>query len=526
MGGTSAVLSTRPAKTPGLLLAVVLAAACSGPPAAGGRDPVPSRSASAPSAPSATASAAASAPASPAYYRQRLAWQACDGGFSCATMRVPLDYARPTGRQVGIAVIRLPASGPGGRIGSLVINPGGPGGSGVDYGRYARYLFPAKVRARFDVVGFDPRGVARSAPVRCLTDPELDALVSTPAVPRTPAETASLVEVSKHFAAACQAKNGDLLAHVGTLDTARDLDVLRAALGDARLTYLGKSYGTYLGAKYAELFPGRIRALVLDGALDPGLAGDQLNAGQAVGFEANLRDFLTTCVGGGGCPLGSTQTGARAGLDALLAAIERSPLPGAGNRRLGPGPALFGLAAGLYSPANGWPQLEAALAAAKKGDGAKLLALADSLADRGPNGHYSNQLEANSAINCIDRPWPVSLPAIASQAAAAARTAPHFGAGLAYSSLTCAYWPVPPVERPHPVRAVGAPPILVVGTRGDPATPYVWAQALAGQLASGVLVTFEGDGHTAYGKGSTCVDDAVNRYLIELQPPAANTVCH
>lgn len=439
---------------------------------------------------------------------------------------MPLDYDRPTGRQIDVALVRLPASGPGKRIGSLVINPGGPGGSGVDYARYARYLFPERVRARFDIVGFDPRGVARSTPVDCVTDRELDALIAAPAVPRTPAETAQLVAGSQRFAAGCSAKSGDLLPHVGTLDVARDMDVLRATLGDAKLTYLGKSYGTYLGAKYAELFPGRIRALVLDGALDPELTGDKLNAGQAAGFEANLRNFLTTCARDGGCPLGSTPTEAEAGLNALLATIERAPLPGSSGRRLGPGPALFGLAAGLYSPENGWPRLESALADARKGDGAKLLALADGLADRNPDGTYGNELEANAAVNCIDRPWPVSLAAIAAQAQSEARTAPHFGAGLVYSSLTCAYWPVPPVEQAHPVRAPGAPPILVVGTRGDPATPYAWSEGLARQLESGVLVTFDGDGHTAYGKGSGCVDDAVNRYLLELRAPADGTVCH
>lgn len=505
----------------GLLLALALTAGCSGTPSARRSTPAPSPTA----VPSATGSPSATPQPQPAFYRQRLAWKGCGEGFSCSTLHVPLDYARPAGRSIDVAVVRLPAQGPGRRIGSLVINPGGPGGSGVDYARYARYLFPAKVRARFDVVGFDPRGVARSTPVRCLTDRELDAFLGAPAVPRTTAETAALVAASKHFAAACAAKNGELLAHVGTLDTARDMDVLRAALADPKLTYLGKSYGTYLGAKYAELFPGRVRALALDGALDPALGGDRLNAGQSNGFEANLRDFLTACVRDGGCPLGASPAAAEAGLNSLLATIERSPLPGSGTRRLGPGPALFGLAAGLYSPENGWPRLESALAAARKGDGAKLLALADGLADRGPDGHYSNQLEANTAVNCIDRPWP-ALPAVAAQAGTDARTAPHFGAGLAYSSLTCSYWPVRPVEQPHPVRAAGAPPILVVGTTGDPATPYAWSQGLARGLMSGVLLTFEGDGHTAYGKGSTCVDDAVNSYLIELRTPSPGTVCH
>lgn len=505
----------------GALLLALSAAACSTPSSAG--RPTPTGT---PSAAAASGAPSGSPAAQPAYYRQRLAWSDCGNGFSCATLKVPLDYARPGGRLIDVAVIRLPASGPGRRIGSLVINPGGPGGSGVAYARFARYLFPAEIRARFDVVGFDPRGVARSTPVKCLTDRELDALVAAPAVPRNPAELANIVALSRHFAAACEAKNPDLLAHVGTRDVARDMDVLRAALGDAKLTYLGKSYGTYLGTKYAELFPTHIRALVLDGALDPALDGAALNVAQAKGFETDLTDFVTTCVRDGGCPLGSTTAAAGTGLNTLLARIATAPLPAPGGRRLGPGPALFGLAAGLYNPSTGWPQLEAALAAARNGDGSKLLALSDALVDRSPGGHYSNELESNAAINCIDRPWPTSLPAITAMAAEAAKPAPHFGAGLVYGSLPCAFWPVPPVEPAHPVAAVGAPPILVVGTTRDPATPYVWAQALARELHSGVLLSFDGDGHTAYGRGSSCIDGAVDSYLLALRTPPPGTLCH
>ncbi len=463
--------------------------------------------------------------AQPAYYRQRLAWRGCGDGYSCSTLRVPLDYAAPTARLISVAVVRLPAAQPTHRIGALVINPGGPGVSGVDYARYARYLYPQRIRDRFDIVGFDPRGVGASTPVSCVSDRQLDALLQEPPVPETPAETAEVVRGTRQFVAGCVARSRELLPHVGTRDVARDMDVLRAALGEPRLTYLGKSYGTYLGAVYAELFPRRVRAMVLDGAINPVLSGGQANTDQAVGFETDLRDFLTDCVGGTDCPLGSgSVSDATAALDHLLDRIDRQPLPGSGNRTAGAGAAFGAIAYGLYSRTS-WPTLRSVLRAALNGDGRPLLEMSDQFAGRDAHGHYTNLNAAYYAANCVDRPWPASLPAVAAAAAADRLVAPHFGPAIAYSSLTCAYWPVPPVAAPAPIRAVGAPPLLVLGTTHDPATPYRWAQALAGQLHSGVLLTYRGVGHTAYRKGSGCVDDAVNGYLLALRLPAAGTTC-
>jgi pimeloyl-ACP methyl ester carboxylesterase len=456
------------------------------------------------------------------YYNQRLRWAPCREGFTCATLRVPLDYRRPADGDISVAVIRLPASGR--RLGSLLINPGGPGSSGVDYARAATSVLSSALRYRFDAVGFDPRGVGLSTPLKCADDRQLDALLQAPTAPRNAAETADTVRAAHGLASGCRSRAARLLPHVGTLDVARDLDVLRAALGDAELTYLGKSYGTLLGAKYAELFPRRVRALALDGALDPTLGINALNAGQAAGFEANLREFLRACGTAGAC--GASPADASARLDRLLARIAGTPLPAPsapGNRRLTVGEATFGLAGGLYSRAS-WPMLAVAVLAAEAGDGSGLLQLSDQLAERDRNGHFSNQLEINNAVNCLDRPATRGLAGYAQQAAALRLVAPRFGPTLGWGNLACAYWPVPPTDRPGPVRAPGAPPILVVGTTNDPATPYAWAVGLSRQLP-GVLLTYDAFGHTAYRRGSECVDRAVDAYLISLQLPTAGTRC-
>ncbi len=467
---------------------------------------------------SASASASASVrPALDAFYGQHLSWSSCGDGFQCSTLKVPLDYAHPDRRTIDISVIRLRASDSAHRIGSLVINPGGPGGSGVQYARYARYLFPDRIRARFDIVGFDPRGVGRSTPVRCLDDRELDHYVSIDPTPDNETEVQQLVTSSKEFASACERKDGWLLPYVGTLVQARDMDVLRAALGDAKLSYLGKSYGTYLGAKYAQLFPTHIRALVLDGALDPAASTEDLNRVQAKGFEVDLGDFVRWCVRASDCPLGQSATSANATLQRLAQRVDAHPIPAAGGRTLGPGEYFLALADGLYVPSQGWPALKSALAAALDNRGGPMLALTDDITERGPDGHFSNLIESNTAINCLDRPSPKDLATYRHDAAQLAAESPHFGEAIAWSSLTCAYWPVPPVEDAHEVHAKGAPPLLVIGTTRDPATPYVWAQRLAAELDSGVLLTYDGDGHTAYGRGSQCVDQAVDDYLVDLK---------
>jgi pimeloyl-ACP methyl ester carboxylesterase len=511
--------------------AALLVAACSGgtgggAPAGGTSTPVAGGTAAAASP------AGGSGPTGPApttiagYDAQKLNWRSCDSGFQCARLVVPFDYRRPAWRRFSLPVIKLPASNPARRVGSLVINPGGPGGSGVSYARQARNVVSAAVRARFDVVGFDPRGIGGSVPaVHCLTGPQLDKYFATSDNPASKAQLAAVVAQAKLFVRGCERRSGALLPYVGTRNAARDMDVLRAALGDAKLTYLGKSYGTYLGAWYAQLFPAHVRALVLDGAVNPDESGFSLNSVQAQGFEVALRSFTADCVRRPGCPLGNGTVGAGiARLQGLLRQTASKPLASQiAGQPANDAMLLNGVASALYSKSF-WQYLRAGLTGAFAGNGTLLVELADALFERGPNGQYSNLMDVNTAVNCIDRPWPRSLQAYSSAAAAAAKAAPQFGASNMWSSLPCAYWPVHPAA-PVPLRAADAPPILVVGTTRDPATPYRWAQALARDLKSGVLLGWNGDGHTAYLSGSTCVDSAVDRYLISLATPRNGMVC-
>ncbi len=469
-------------------------------------------------------------PALARFYHQKLSWVPCQvpsgaAGFQCATLSVPVDYAKPTGATLGVRLDRLQASEASSRIGSLVLNPGGPGGSGVEYASYANAVVSPAVRARYDIVGFDPRGVGRSDPVRCLTDSETDTFLAADASPQTTAQVKAVVALSKLLGQRCQRRASTLLAHVGTLDVARDLDVLRAALGQTRLDYLGKSYGTFLGATYAGMFPWRVGRLVLDGALDPQLSSQQINLGQAGGFEIALNAFLSNCIQQSGCPLAGTLSQARTRLKSFLDGMANTNLPGSGGRELTQSLAVLGIVFAMYDQSF-WPQLRVALGSALAGRGAGLLALADAYANRDPNGHYaSNENDVIYAVNCLDRPTPEGPAQIQAQLPAFEKVSPIFGDYIAWSSLPCHYWPVPPEMTPHAVHAAGAAPILVVGTTRDPATPYAWAVSLAKELDSGVLLTYVGDGHTAYRRGSACIDNAVDAYLLTGKPPTNGTRC-
>jgi pimeloyl-ACP methyl ester carboxylesterase len=460
------------------------------------------------------------------FYGQVLAWRGCGSGFLCSVMRVPLDYSHPAGEAIGIAVIRRPADDTAHRLGSLVVNPGGPGGSGIDYARAATQVVSTALLARYDIVGFDPRGVGQSAPVVCLDDQQTDAFVAADPAPPTQAALDQVVAEDKLFASACEAHSAKLLPFVSTRDAARDMDILRQALGDQRLTYLGKSYGTFLGATYAELFPARVGRLVLDGALDPRLGATQLGHDQAAGIQLAFRSFLADCARRSDCPLGTDPTAAEQRVGRLLDLVRATPLRGDATRAVDISLAELGIIAALYTDTS-WPFLRRALTLALQGDGRGLLVLADSYTNRGPDGHYtSNELAANAAVNCVDRPDVTSPADIQAELSSFTQASPLFGATIAWGDLTCAYWPVSPVGRPHAISARGAAPILVVGTIRDPATPYAWAQGLAAQLASAALLTFDGDGHTAYKRGSTCIDFSVDAYFLQGTLPAAGLQCH
>ncbi|MFI5618169.1 alpha/beta hydrolase [Streptomyces sp. NPDC051567] len=464
------------------------------------------------------------------YYGQKPSWRDCGvPEFQCATMKAPLDYANPgSGQDIDLAVARRQATGPGKRLGSLVVNPGGPGGSGIGYLQaYAAIGYPAPVRAQYDMVSFDPRGVDRSSPVECLTGPAMDRFTQVDQTPDDPAERSLLVSAFQEFATGCQARSERVLPHVSTVEAARDMDILRAVLGDEKLTYVGASYGTFLGATYADLFPGRVGRLVLDGAMDPSRSALDLNRDQTAGFETAFRSFAKDCAKQPDCPLGQggpDEVAAR--LKSFFRKLDAQPVPtGETARPLGESLATTGVIAALYDAA-AWPQLREALTTATNGDGAGLLALADSYYEREPDGKYANLMFANAAVNCLDQPPAFRGPEDAAAALPSfEKASPVFGAGLAWASLNCTYWPVKATGTAHPLTAKGAAPIVVVGTTRDPATPYKWAQALAGQLESGVLLTYDGDGHTAYGRGSDCVDTAINEYLLQGRPPVDGKKC-
>ncbi|MEU6668645.1 alpha/beta hydrolase [Streptomyces sp. NPDC046727] len=467
------------------------------------------------------------------YYDQRLRWRDCGApGFQCATMKAPLDYDRPEAGTVRLAVARKKATGKGKPLGSLLVNPGGPGGSAVVYlQQYAGVGYPAEVRARYDMVAVDPRGVARSEPVQCLNGRQMDTFAQTDLTPDDQQERNTLVAADRKFAESCGAHSARLLRHVSTVEAARDMDLLREALGDRKLNYVGASYGTFLGATYAGLFPGRVGRMVLDGAMDPSLDARRMNLDQTAGFETAFQAFAKDCVRHSDCPLGGKgTTPAQVGdhLQAFFRELDAHPVPaGEGHgRKLGEALATTGVIAAMYDE-GAWGQLRDALTSAmKKDDGAELLALSDSYYERDAAGHYSNLMMANAAVNCLDLPPAFNGPEEVEKALPAfEKASPVFGQGLAWASLNCAYWPVRATGEPHRIEAKGAAPIVVVGTVRDPATPYRWARSLAGQLSSARLLTYDGDGHTAYGRGSACIDRAIDTYLLRGTPPTTGKRC-
>ena len=463
------------------------------------------------------------------FYSQQLGWEPCEDGdeFECATLTVPLDYNDPAAGTVEIAVLRSPSSGDD-RIGSLLVNPGGPGGSGIEYAR-SPDVVSGDVHDRYDIVGFDPRGVGSSTPIDCLSDEELDELVALDGAPADENELAQLREHYGELAAGCQADAGELLPHIGTTNVARDMDVLRAVLGDESLNYLGKSYGTYIGALYADQFPERVGRMVLDGAVDPSLTGPEFALGQARGVDAALSAYLGWCVDSGDCPLGVSEAEARDTLVQLLEVIDAEPLPTPDeDRPLTKSLATLGIILPLYvTPEQGYPILTDALRDAMSSDGDYLMYLADIYLDRNDDGTYNgNQNEVLYAVHCVDRPDVTDPEQIEASLTEFEEASPVFGPFLAWGGLACGEWPVQAQSEPAPVTARGAGPILVVGTTGDLATPYEWAVALADQLDSGFLLTFEGFGHLAYRTaGSDCVDSVVDTYLLEGELPKEEPTC-
>jgi pimeloyl-ACP methyl ester carboxylesterase len=430
---------------------------------------------------------------------------------------VPVDPRRPALGTVDLKVTRHKATGSR-RIGSLFANPGGPGASAVDWIHNAYDNFPSEIRKRFDLVAFDPRGVGHTTPVRCLSTRGLDAYIHVDPTPDTAAERAALVDANRDFDAGCQRRSGGVLPYVDTVTVAQDLDRLRQALGDSKLTYVGYSYGTAIGASYLDQFPTRVRAMVLDGALDPAMSWEGFLRGQSAGFEGAFEDFLADCERNGCAFRDAVQGDLGEAYDRLAARVDAHPLPGRGSRVVGPGEFITGTALGMYSK-NLWPWLADALAQAEGGDGQEMLNLNDEYFERSDQG-YENQQEANIAVNCVDRPWPRTAKPYFDLAAEVARTAPRFGQMITLSGLSCIDWPVRAKGSPHRVTAPGSPAVIVIGGTHDPATPYVWSQRLADQLSRGVLLTHTRPGHTIWRTSApNCILRPVDDYLLTLRVP-------
>ncbi len=439
-------------------------------------------------------------------------------------MQVPLDYSHPDAGTIGIALNRKPATDQANRIGSVLINPGGPGDSGITF-LQGDVSALTNLNRRFDLIGFDPRGVGQSSPVLCLDDAQKDALNALDPVLDDPQEKEAAIQASKDFAAACEQRNAKILPFVDTPSAAKDLDVIRAALGDAKLTYLGFSYGTFLGQTYAHLFPTHIRALALESVVDPALSANDLLLPSLVGFEQNYQAFLADCNSrkSGPKPCAYAQSGDPATkLNALMQRLDNNPMA-VGGRMLTRGLALNGVLYGLFYTVV-WQYLDAALTSADRGDGRLLVALADALWQRQPDGTYPNYIDAIEAIDCLDRPVSTDITYFDQLGPTFSKISPLLGPAFQYSDLTCAYWPVKPTGHPGPLTADGAPPILLVGATNDPATPYAWAQSVNKQLSRSVLLTRAGNGHAA--GDNACVNTAEEAYLISLTLPAPGTVCH
>jgi pimeloyl-ACP methyl ester carboxylesterase len=481
----------------------------------------------------APASSGAEAGGAPTGTAERITWGACtdlarpggetpakpDTSLQCGKLAVPLDYAKPEGDKTELAMIRVQATDQAKRIGSLLFNFGGPGGSGVDTLAQAAKAF-GPLNARYDLVSFDPRGVERSSGVRCGGTAEMDSFTSLDTLPDNPETDAANDAANKKFAELCDKDSGKILPYVGTVNAARDMEVMRASLGDAKLNYFGMSYGTQLGGVYATLYPKAVGRMVLDAPLDPSVSFEQRTLVQTAGFQKAYESFLKECVREG-CDLGASVEAADRRIERLMLELSERPIQ-VNDRELTQGVASTGVAAALYSTLT-WPLLENSLAQAFKGQGAGLMFLSDSYVGRSPDGKYSTAMTSFPAITCVDSAERPSAQTLSKTEDAALRISPLFGSSGA--GALCSVWPVPGSNQAKHVDATGSAPIVVVGGKGDPATPYEWAPKLTAQLKTATLLTYEGQGHGAYLSGNECVQRVVNDYLLQDKVPQKGATC-
>ena len=459
-----------------------------------------------------------------AFYEQELDWRDC-GDAECTRVRVPLDYQDPSAGTTELALTKVPATGES--IGALFVNPGGPGGSAFDYARAADYIVSPSIRDSFDIVGVDPRGVGKSDPIECLTDSELDEIFASDGTPDDAEEERRLIADSQYVADACESNATEVWRHMDTVSTARDLDIVRVALRQPVLNYLGKSYGSAIGAAYAELFPEWVGRMVLDGAFPLNLSQQEISYRQALAFEDAVDHFATDCVDSGECPFIGDSDQVANGLRSFLTSLDERPLPTRDGRPLTQSLGSYAVLSFLYFPDTDYPRLRSALAeAVNDGDGTALITLVDERVNRADDGRYlDNSTDAFYAVSCADMPFDGTAQDAARLASEWQSEAPTFGAALAWGMLVCADWPAPAAEQLTQLTAAGSGPILVVSTAGDTATPHEWGIALAESLDNGHLVTWDAFHHTAYAQGSACVDRAVDAYLLAGELPTPGLVC-
>ena len=452
---------------------------------------------------------------------QKIKWRTCYDSMLCTDVLVPIDYENIKLGTFKISVLKHEASNKEDRIGSMFVNPGGPGASGVEYAYQAEYIVSPQLLALFDIVGFDPRGVGRSAPIRCLTDDETDANYASDSKPDNPAEFETLVKEAQAYVAKCKKNTKNLTAY-STENAARDMDVIRAVLGDEKLNYLGKSYGTYLGTIYAQLFPDKVGRLVLDGAIDPDATPVQQSITQAVGFDNALDAFIKDCLQIDTCPLPKDAT--KGYFTDLFDSVAKNPLTTRSKRVATETLVVLGTASALYDNESGWPMLRLALKQATDGNGSMFLTLADAYTGRQLNGTYpSNEGDSGFVIDCLDWNDGRSNEQIEQDAQTFKVQAPVFGPYLSYSGIACKYFPG--IKQPIKIDQIKTSPIIVIGTLRDPATPYSWAVALNKLITNSLLITLDGDGHTGHGRGSTCVDKTVDTFFITGKTPATDQKC-
>ncbi|MDT7621473.1 MAG: hypothetical protein QOF99_2374 [Pseudonocardiales bacterium] len=476
------------------------------------------------------------------FYGQKLTWGPCaqyapsqddaqtfaDPKLDCSYLQVPLDYSQRAGKTAQIAVLRQKASQPAQKIGSLVINPGGPGASGTEAAAgVAKQVQGGALAARFDIVGFDPRGVGASKPaIECFTPPERDADRLDVEVDSSPAGVARIEGKNKDYDAKCEQRSGkDLLANAGTRDVVKDMDILRQALGDQKLTYLGYSYGTRLGYSYAEAFPQNVRALVLDGALDPDQNLIDRSVAQAAGFQQAFDAFSVWCAKQPQCALGRDPKAATDNFKKLVLPTIDHPVPLSDGRKMSYNDAMTGAIQALYTPQL-WDPLSRGLTELSQGQGRILMLLADIYNGREQDGSYQFTLDAFTSIGCVDDK-PVTDPAVVLEADKRSRAAAPFrddGHGPNPARDPCAFWPVPNTSEPHMPHVVGLPQVMVISVTGDPATPFQAGVNLAKAL-NARLLTVQGNQHTVALQGTQCVDDIVTKYFTDLTLPPDNSHC-